>query len=106
MKKLAHTILLTAIILFLLEFLPRPSGLNFNLSTIARTAAYIIGSAAAITGLYKVVVSAFYKADKHAFYQGAFCILLGMAIASFSVWPFVPAIVLIAWLDHKGQSII
>lgn len=106
MKKLTHAFLWIAILLVLLHFLPEISGLDLNLLTIARTAAYIIGSAIAIAGLYKVVVSAFFKADKAGFYQGAFCILCGMAIASFSVWPFVVAVALIAWLDHKGQSII
>jgi len=105
MRKVAHTILLTSLVVFLIGILPAKLGFQFDFPSIIQDVAFVIGVSALAVGVFKFVLSAFYTSDKREFYQATFCILLGFSAVSFSLWAFVAAVILVTWLDHKKQPL-
>lgn len=106
MRKLAHSILMAAAAVLVVWLLPEKLGFPIPFPLIIHTGASILGAAAIVVGIFKFVLSVFYTSNKSGFYQGTFCILLGISVAFFNLWAFIGAVSLLIWLDHKKQPLL
>lgn len=87
-------------------WLLRTMRLRPNLIGLAQNVGVAVGWSMVFIGLVAMTLGACLGDDKHKVYQGGFCALLGVVISTFSLPALITALVLAAWVDHKGRSVL
>lgn len=105
MKKLLLIALIFAVTASILISFSRDMGLSFRPMDLIQNGAVVFGWSMAAVGILALLLATAFTDGKQRIYQGAFCTLLGVAIASFSLPAFIAAIVVVAWLDYNGRSL-
>lgn len=106
MKKLLPIVLVLSIAVPVMLVLLRALRMNPDLSALAQNVGVAVGWSMIFVGLVAMTLGACLSEDKHKIYQGGFCVLLGAAISTFSLPALIAALVLAAWVDHKGRSVL
>lgn len=106
MKKLLPIVLVFSLAVPLLLWLLGALRLRPDLPELAQNVGVAVGWSMVFVGLVAMTLGACLSSDKQKIYQGGFCVLLGVAISTFSLPAFVAALALAAWVDHKGRSIL